>query len=375
MRRSMAGLAAALVLLSVGAAEASARLRFEARVIGQVDGFATDVAIARMNRDRRPDIAVAVDRGVVERGGAQLAINRPRGFRLEPFVPGGQTPYRIGVGDLDRDGDIDAALPNTVSQDVSVFGNHGIAGLAVAATLPAPYLTRGIAVAELDGDGLVDVVTSSTDDPDGATSASLRLFSGATAPPITVPAEDFFVPAETIAAVDVNRDRRRDLVAVDQSGVLVSHRTAAGFEPVRRVALVEDFPFDLAAADLDGDGLVDLATANLLGPRLAVLLRTRDNTGFEPPRYVDVGAGSAQIAIADVDGDRRRDVAVTLLDAGKVAVLRGAGRGRFRTPRLFDAGPAPLALEAADMDLDGDADLVVGDRDSREIRLLVNRRR
>jgi hypothetical protein len=33
----------------------------------------------------------------------------------------------------------------------------------------------------------------------------------------------------------------------------------------------------------------------------------------------------------------------------------------------------PLALEAADMDRDGDPDLVVGDRDSQEIRLLVNR--
>ena len=44
------------------AAAASAPLRFDERVIGQVDGSPTDIAVARLDRDRRPDIAVAVQR-------------------------------------------------------------------------------------------------------------------------------------------------------------------------------------------------------------------------------------------------------------------------------------------------------------------------
>jgi hypothetical protein len=241
-------------------------------------------------------------------------------------------------------------------------------------------------VAYLDDDHRLDVVTSSADDPGGAGSAALRVFPGAAGPPLTVPAADVFAAAEAIEAVDVDGDRRRDLVAVDQSGVLVSRSTSGGFdprlarrrggrpgfEPLRRLALIEDGPFDLAAGDLDRDGRVDLVTANLLGPRVAVLRGTRQ--GFEPPAYYDAGAGSAQVEIADLNGDRRADLAVSLLDAGKIAVLRGTRRG-FRAPRLYDAGPVPLALEAADMDRDGDVDLVVGDRDSQEIRLLVNRRR
>ena len=395
MRRSLAVLAAATALALADAHEAGAGprvetagaheagaglrvetgdagLRYEPRVIGRVDGFATDLAIARLDRDRRPDVAVALDRGVEAPGGAQVALNRRRGFRLQPFVPGGQTPYRIAVGDLDRDGDADAALPNTVSQDLTLLANDGTGALTPAATHPAPYLTRGIAIADLDGDRRLDVVTSANDDPDGFTPASFRLFSGAVGTLTTIPAADFFVPAETIAAVDVDGDRRRDIVAVDQSGIVVSHRTATGFEPVRRLALVEDGPFDLAAGDLNRDGLTDLATANLLGTRVAVLLGRPG--GFAPPAYLDVGGGSAQIAIADLDCDRRPDLAVTLLDAGRIAILRGARDG-FRPPLLVDAGRAPLALEAADMDLDGDADLVVGDRDSQEVRLLVNRRR
>ena len=374
MRKLVAGLVLAQALWFGSAAAASAPLRFDERVIGQVDGSPTDIAVARLDRDRRPDIAVAVQRGGEEAGGVQVALNRFWGFRVQPLVLGGSTPYRVGVGDLDGDGDLDAAVPNTVSQDVTTFANDGAGGLAVGSTIPVPFQTRGIAVADLDRDGRPEIVTSSIDDPDGISSAALRILPGGAGPPVTVPAEEFFSPAETILAVDVNRDRRRDLVAVDPSGVWVSHRAAGRFEPLRRIALVEDIPFDIAAADLNRDGLTDLATANLVGTRVAVLLRRSDNTGFEPPRYVDVGAGSAQIAIADFDGDCRNDIAVSRLDAGKVAVLRGAPRGAFDAPLLYDAGPVPLALAAADIDTDGDPDLVVADRDTQELRLLVNRR-
>lgn len=374
MRTWVAGLVLAQALWFGSVAAAHSPLRLEERVIGQVDGSPTDIAVARLNRGRTPDIAVAVQRGGEEAGGVQVAVSHSGAFRVEPLVLGGLTPYRVGVGDLDGDGDLDAAVPNTVSQDVTTFANDGAGGLAVGSTVPVPFQTRGIAVADLDRDDRPETVTSSIDDPDGISSAALRILPGDGGPPVTVPAEEFFSPAETILAVDVNRDRRRDLVAVDLSGVWVSHRAAGGFEPLRRIALVEDIPFDIAAADLNRDGLTDLATANLIGTRVAVLMRRSDNTGFEPPRYIDVGAGSAQIGIADFDGDCRNDIAVSRLDAGKVAVLRGAPRGGFHAPQLYDAGPVPLALAAADIDTDGDPDLVVADRDTQELRLLVNRR-
>jgi VCBS repeat protein len=377
---SMAGIAAAMVLLLFpGAAAAGVQLRFAERVIGTVDGFPSDLAVAQLGGDRTPDVVAAVERGIVEPGGVQVVLNRWWGIKFRPFVQGGQAPYRVGTGDLDGDGDVDAVAPNTASHDLTVFTNDGAGRLTATETLPVPYLPRAVVVADLDGDGRQDVATSSLDDPDGATSASLRIFyreGAGFGAPVSVPAAEFIGSPETLLAVDVDGDRRRDLVAVEQSRVLVSYRApgGGGFEPLATVAHVPDGPFDVAAGDLNGDGHVDVATADLLGPRVAVLLGRGGGAGFEPPSFVDVGAGSAHVVIADLDGDRRNDIAATLLEAGKVAVILRGSSG-FRAPQLFDAGAAPLALAATDMDRDGDTDLWVGDRDSQELRVLVNRGR
>ena len=116
---------------------------------------------------------MAVNRGVFERGGVQLLLNRRGNFAFGRLVLGGQTPYSIDLGDVDGDGDIDAAEPNTVSDDITVFTNRSGALTAVPGPA-APYFTRGIAVADFNGDGLKDVATSSRDQPNG--SASLLVF-------------------------------------------------------------------------------------------------------------------------------------------------------------------------------------------------------
>ena len=197
---------AAVVLLAVAAvvatlpvsAHAAASLRFSQRLLGQVDGTPSDFAVGKF-ASPSPDVAVAVNRGVFERGGVHLLLNRRGSFAFGPLVLGGESPYSIDLGDVDGDGDLDAAEPNTVSDDITVFINR-FGSLAAAPGPAAPYLTRGIAIADLNGDGREDIATTSRDHPDG--SGSLLVFYRS-------PANDGFDPVVRVPAGLPGRRLRR----------------------------------------------------------------------------------------------------------------------------------------------------------------------
>src|SRR6185503_3310108 len=76
---------------------------------------------------------------------------------------------------------------------------------------------------------------------------------------------------------------------------------------------------------------------------------------FEAPYLMyEVGASPFSVAIADLNGDGRQDVAVTHGgDGGLVSVLMGRGDGTFDPPRAFPAGRLPQVVKIADLNGDG----------------------
>jgi hypothetical protein len=135
------------------------------------------------------------------------------------------------------------------------------------------------------------------------------------------------------------------------------------------------------AADLDGDGHPDLATANWGGDSLTVLLG--DGTGqFRAARDLPLPTGSAPwgLAVADFDRDGLQDLAVSYSGAGAVAVYLNAGGGRFveaagspwRVGKESLASPEsnPFDLTVADLNADGLADLISADTRSHSVTVL-----
>jgi len=89
---------------------------------------------------------------------------------------------------------------------------------------------------------------------------------------------------------------------------------------------------DVAAADLNGDGLLDVVTANAAGG-LGLSLGNGDGTFKAPVIIHQPGTGS--IAIADVNGDARLDLIVTLWGQSAVSVLPGNGDGTFQPAATY----------------------------------------
>jgi hypothetical protein len=128
-------------------------------------------------------------------------------------------------------------------------------------------------------------------------------------------------------------------------------------------------PAGVAAADFDGDGRIDAATANAAEASVSVL--RGDGAGGLVGR-VDfaVGAGPTGIAAADVSGDGEVDLVTADADGGTVSVLLGDGTGGFLAAVAWPAGTRPVALAAADFDRDGRLDLAVADATAGRLRFL-----
>lgn len=134
---------------------------------------------------------------------------------------------------------------------------------------------------------------------------------------------------------------------------------------------------DVAAGHLDGDADLDLV---VVGEGLSMTNDTLD-------LYFNEGAGSfwhatrpgglapVAVAVADLDGDGVDDIALANHEwggAGSVGVLLSKGDGTFRAETRYDTGPRPTSVAAGDLDADGDEDLVAAryDSDSQLTRVL-----
>ncbi len=135
-------------------------------------------------------------------------------------------------------------------------------------------------------------------------------------------------------------------------------------------------PGDVVAADFDGDGDQDLATANQMSDDVTILINNGVGNFRERASSPEAaGDFATALAAADFDGDDDQDLAVANDDSNDLTILRNNGRGNFvefaSSPELA-GGQGPAALATADFDGDGDQDLAVGVEGHDAVRIHRN---
>ena len=137
-------------------------------------------------------------------------------------------------------------------------------------------------------------------------------------------------------------------------------------------APVNKGPESVATGDVNGDGILDIVTANNQSNDVSILLGIGNGT-FTPGGNVKTGGVQPlDIQLADLDNDGDLDIVTTNRASNKISVLKNDGAGQFGTASLFAGGNRPSDFALGDLNGDGFLDLVAANQPASRIAILLN---
>ncbi len=129
-------------------------------------------------------------------------------------------------------------------------------------------------------------------------------------------------------------------------------------------------PYGVFSADFNGDGKMDLVTANTGGTNVSVLLGSGTGTFAAAVNYA-AGSGPSAVFSADFNGDGKKDVAAVNSSDNTVSILLGSGTGTFAAPVNYSVGASPMSVFSADFNGDGKMDLATANLGSNNVSILL----
>ena len=191
-----------------------------------------------------------------------------------------------------------------------------------------------------------------------------------------------------VAVGDLNGDGKLDLAIVNfnSNNVAVLLNTTVPGSAALTLASIQDFPtavrpISVSVGDLNGDGKLDLAVANVASNSVSVLLNTTapgaTTPSFLPKQDFATGFIPTSITVGNLNGDGKLDLVTANSNSDNVSVLLndtspGASTPSFATKQDFDTSNRPVSVAVGDLNGDGKLDLAVANVDSDTVSVLLN---
>ena len=339
--------------------------------------YGLGIATADLNGDGKPDFALAnsgsANVGITvfldSTGGLQPGVN---------YGSGGNFDY-VGSGDFNGDGKVDLVASDSATANIDLFLGNGDGTLASPSIFNTGGASpvQGLVVGDFNNDGKPDiaVLTQPSD-----VIVLINNGSGGFTTPVHYSISGF---GAEIAAGDLNNDGTLDLVVVQPYSNFLSILSGNGdgtFTAKPDFDLGSSYPVSVAIGDWNGDGRKDIAVTiddNNTGMGVAVALGNGDGT-FQPailyPATLNITDQPypGEIAAADVNVDGNLDLVYVNSEFGTVGVLYGTASGVFGPPNEFPVGGYPYGLVMADVNGDGGIDAIAASGSISAVTVLLN---
>jgi hypothetical protein len=342
-----------------------------------------DIVITDIDGDGKPDVVVtnwgsnsiSLFRNTSTSGSISLAS------KIDSST--GINPSGVATADIDGDGKPDVVASNVNSSTMSIFRNTSTAG-SISLASKIDYTTGsapfGIAIADIDGDGKPDVVVTNTGSntisifPNMSISGSISFASKVDSTTGSGP--------YNLAIADIDGDGKPDAVVTNSNSntisVLRNTSISGSISFASKVdSTTGSSPYNLAIADIDGDGKLDVVVTNFLGSTISVLHNTSiiGSISFAGKIDLTIGGGPYGIAISDIDGDGKPDVVITNFSNNTISVFHNtstSGNVSFASKVDYATGGISYGIAIADIDGDGKPDVVAANNGVNTISLLRN---
>jgi hypothetical protein len=343
----------ALAILTVIVCCGLSVAQFETRSSIALPEILESVATGDFNHDGKTDVVVAC--------GTQVQVFLGNGdgtFQTSIAYAYPTGAIWVAVADLNRDGNLDLIVASGVGNSVSVQFGNGDGTFQSPVTYNLTDVASFVGVADFNRDHKPDLIL--------VIGSHVNIMFGNGDGTFQAPVDTGVTTGAAPAWGDLNGDGKLDLVVPQENGfvqeVVIYLGNGDGTFNAGASYSTGAPPWSVALADFSSTGKLDLAVG-LESDTIEVLLGNGDGTFQSPVNYAD--AFARQMVVADFNGDGKLDLASANLSLpelspllGGVSVMMGNGDGTFQPETVYLTANSSWGLATADFNNDLLADIV-----------------